>query len=356
MPTVAVGDKHTDGGTQMAKKKENRKQDADIQEESVDVQEDIQEDVPREEEAGQEAAPAGQSAIEIPQSEMESFPVVGIGASAGGLEAFEKFFANMPPDSGMAFVLVQHLSSPHKSILDDLVKRYTRMKVYQVTDGMEVEPNCAYIIPPNKDMALLHGKLHLMEPGAPRGLRLPIDYFFRSLAQDQHERAICVVLSGTGTDGTLGLKAVKGEAGMSMVQDTDSAKYDGMPRSAIATGLVDYILPPDKMPEQLMTYVEHAFGPGVKRVAVPVPETTDSLQKIFILLRAQIGHDFSCYKQSTTRPFSGTRKPLMSSKNRWSRASLKGLRISRCEFGCPVVPPARKPIPSPCFSGSTWTS
>ncbi len=230
-----------------------------------------------------------------------NFPIVGIGASAGGLEAFEKFFAHMPPDSGMAFVLVQHLSSPHKSILDDLVQRLTRMKVSVVRDGVKVEPNCAYIIPPNKDMALLHGKLHLMEPGAPRGLRLPIDFFFRSLAQDQHERAICIVLSGTGTDGTLGLKAVKGEGGMAMAQDAESAKYDGMPRSAVQTGLVDYIMPPDKMPQQLITYVEHAFGKEARQVAVTVPETTDSLQKIFILLRAQTGHDFSYYKQNTIR-------------------------------------------------------
>ena len=243
----------------------------------------------------------GESRATEDESEELAFPIVGIGASAGGLEAFEKFFANMPPDSGMAFVLVQHLSSPHKSILNDLVQRLTRMKVYQVSDGIEVQPNCAYIIPPSKDMALLHGKLHLMEPGAPRGLRLPIDYFFRSLARDQHERAICIVLSGTGSDGTLGLKAIKGEGGMAMVQDTQSAKYDGMPRSAIATGLVDYILPPDGMPQQLMTYVAHALDKGVRRVVAPIPETTDSLQKIFILLRAQTGHDFSYYKQNTIR-------------------------------------------------------
>jgi two-component system CheB/CheR fusion protein len=173
------------------------------------------------------------------------------------------------------------------------------MKVYQVSDGIEIQPNCAYIIPPNKDMALLHGKLHLMEPGAPRGLRLPIDFFFRSLAQDQHERAICIVLSGTGSDGTLGLKAIKGKGGMGMVQDTRSARYDGMPRSAISTGLVDYVLPPEDMPQQLLTYVEHAFGPGAVRGIAPVPETTDSIEKIFILLRAQTGHDFSYYKQNT---------------------------------------------------------
>jgi len=131
------------------------------------------------------------------------FPIVGIGASAGGLAAFEAFFSGMPAetDPGMAFVLVQHLAPDHKSILSDLVKRYTRMQVFEVEDGMAVRPNCAYIIPPNRDMAFLDGTLQLLEPAAPRGQRLPIDFFFRSLAQDQHERAICIVLSGTGPGG-----------------------------------------------------------------------------------------------------------------------------------------------------------
>lgn len=229
-----------------------------------------------------------------------SFPVVGIGASAGGLEAFEKFFTHMPPDSGMAFVLVQHLSAPHKSILDDLVQRLTQMKVYAVDDGITVQQNCVYIIPPNKDMALLHGKLHLLEPGAARGLRLPIDYFFRSLAQDQQERAIGIVLSGTGSDGSLGLKAIKEKGGMVMAHDPQTAKYDGMPRSAINTGLVDYILPPEKMPEQLLSYVGYVFGGQIQPVA-HLPETANLMEKIFILLRAQIGHDFSGYKQNTIR-------------------------------------------------------
>ena len=130
------------------------------------------------------------------------FPVVGIGASAGGLAAFESFFSGMPADGdpGMAFVLVQHLAPDHKSILAELVRRYTRMQVFQVEDGMVVQPNCTYIIPPNRDMAFLNGALQLLEPSAERGHRLPIDFFFRSLAQDQHERAIGIVLSGTGSD------------------------------------------------------------------------------------------------------------------------------------------------------------
>ena len=168
--------------------------------------------------------PAQEPALEPAQADetqqhdttAQGFPIVGIGASAGGLAAFEAFFSAMPVDSecGMAFVLVQHLAPDHKSILSDLVKRYTRMQVTEVEDGMEVRPNCAYIIPPNHDMALAGGTLQLLEPSAPRGQRLPIDFFFRSLAMDQHERAICVVLSGTGTDGTLGVRAVKGEGGL----------------------------------------------------------------------------------------------------------------------------------------------
>jgi len=238
-----------------------------------------------------------------PSSEQDGqgCPIVGIGASAGGLAAFEAFFSGMPAgtDPGMAFVLVQHLAPDHKSILSELVKRYTRMEVFEVADGMEVKPNCAYIIPPNRDMAFLNGTLQLLEPTTPRFHRLPIDFFFRSLAQDQHERAICIVLSGTGSDGALGVRAVKGEGGMVMAQNPESTEYDGMPRSAIATGLVDYVLPPAEMPAQLIAYVAHALGKAPGPVSPPAPKTEDALKKIFLLLRAQTGHDFSQYKRNT---------------------------------------------------------
>jgi two-component system CheB/CheR fusion protein len=229
------------------------------------------------------------------------FPIVGIGASAGGLAAFEAFFSGMPSgaDPGMAFVLVQHLAPDHKSILTDLVKHYTRMQVFEVEDGMAVKPNCAYIIPPNRDMAFLDGTLQLLEPAAPRGLRLPIDFFFRSLAQDLHERAICIVLSGTGSDGTQGVRAVKGEGGMVMAQNPQSTEHDGMPRNVIATGLVDYVLPPAEMPAQLIAYATQAFGKTPRPSSPRVPKAEDAMRKIFILLRAQTGHDFSKYKQNT---------------------------------------------------------
>ncbi len=229
------------------------------------------------------------------------FPIVGIGASAGGLAAFEAFFAGMPADTdpGMAFVLVQHLAPDHKSILSDLIRRYTRMAVFEVEDGMVVQPNCAYIIPPGRDMAFLNGALQLLEPAEPRGHRLPIDFFFRSLAQDQRERAIGIVLSGTGSDGTLGVRAIKGEGGMVMAQNPGSTEFDGMPQSALATGLVDYEMPPAEMPAQLIAYAAHAFGKLLRSTTVPAPKIDNAMKKIFILLRAQTGHDFSQYKPST---------------------------------------------------------
>jgi two-component system CheB/CheR fusion protein len=231
------------------------------------------------------------------------FPIVGIGASAGGLSAIEAFFSAIPGQvqTGMAFVIVQHLSPDHKSILSDLIKRYTRMNVYEVRDGMKIAPDSAYIIPPNRDMAILNGSLQLLEPTERHAQRLPIDFFFRSLAQDQRERAICIVLSGTGSDGTLGLRAVKGEGGMVMVQSPESTEYDGMPRSAIATGLVDYVLAPAEMPAQLMAYAAHAFGRSQLAPAAPLPaeKEEDGLKKILLVLRSQTDHDFSQYKANT---------------------------------------------------------
>ncbi|MCR4348238.1 MAG: PAS domain-containing protein [Sulfuricaulis sp.] len=249
-------------------------------------------------------APGDVKTVETPEtveSSITGFPIVGIGASAGGLAAFEAFFSGMPADTdpGMAFVLVQHLAPNHKSILSDLVRRYTRMQVFEVKDGVTVQPNCAYIIPPNRDMAFLNGTLQLLEPSEPRGHRLPIDFFFRTLARDQRERAICIVLSGTGSDGTLGVRAIKGEGGMAMAQTPDSTEFDGMPRSAIATGLVDYQLPPAEMPAQLIAYAAHAFGHRARPATAAAPKTDSALNKIFFLLHAQVGHDFSQYKPST---------------------------------------------------------
>jgi two-component system CheB/CheR fusion protein len=226
------------------------------------------------------------------------FPIVGIGASAGGLEALELFLANVPADSGMAFVIVQHLDPTRKGLLVELLQRVTGMQVFQVKDRMRVKPDCVYVIPPNKDMSILHGVLHLLDPLAPRGLRLPIDFFFRALADDQQEHSIGVILSGMGSDGTLGLRAIKEKAGVVFVQDPASAKFDGMPRSAIEAGLADVIAPVEALPGKISAYLKHV--PLNTKPGRPDQYTAQSaLEKVVILLRAQTGHDFSLYKKST---------------------------------------------------------
>ena len=250
--------------------------------------------------AARKPVPEAAPAVPVPAVPAPGFPVVGIGASAGGLEAFEEFFKAMPPDSGMAFVLVAHLAPTHASLLPELVQKRTQMPVAQAEDGTKVQPNCVYVIPPNQALAILGGTLQLLPLLQPRSDNLPIDSFFRSLAQDQRSNAIAVILSGTGTDGTLGLRAVKGEAGMVMVQSEESAKYDGMPHSALATGLADYVLPAGKMPEQLINYVAHAVHrPTPKLLINPEGDVPDALQKIYILLRSRTQHDFSQYKVNT---------------------------------------------------------
>lgn len=244
-----------------------------------------------------------------------SFPVVGLGASAGGLAAFEAFFSGLPLECepGMAFVLVQHLAPDHQSLLAELIRGYTQMQVFEVSDGLEIQPNCVYIIPPNCDMALLKGRLQLYEPTAPRGQRLPIDFFFSSLARELHERAICIVLSGTGSDGSVGLRAIKEAGGWVLVQELGSAEYDGMPRSALATGLVDFEFLPKEMPERLMAYVEKTFTHPAPFVPEQEPEPSQEpdtgpgsdsesdpgLNTLFSLLSVQTGHDFSQYKLNT---------------------------------------------------------
>ena len=223
--------------------------------------------------------------------------VVGMGGSAGGLEAFEQFFSHLPPDTGLAFVLVPHLEPTHKGMLPELLGRHTKMKVVEVEDGMTVRPNCVYVIPPNADLSILHGNLQVLEPVAPRGQRLPIDFFFRHLAADQKEKAVCIILSGMGSDGTLGLKAIKENLGMAMVQNPASAKYDSMPRSAINTGMADYIAAAQGLPAKLIQYVTHAPAAPEEHVPAEV-EPTAALEKVFVLLRAHTGNDFSCYKKA----------------------------------------------------------
>jgi two-component system CheB/CheR fusion protein len=244
------------------------------------------------------AKSAPTSSRESQRSADRSFPIVGIGASAGGLEALVQFLEHVPANSGMAFAVVQHLDPIHKGMLPELLQRTTAMKVVQVTDRTRVRPNCVYVIPPNSDMSLFHGMLHLLAPAVPRGLRLPIDFFFRSLAEDQHERSIGVILSGMGSDGTLGLRAIKEKAGVALVQDPATAKFDAMPRSAIEAGLADFVAPAEELPGKLIGYRQHL--PRIGKSERPLEEKARSaLEKIVILLRAHTGHDFSLYRRST---------------------------------------------------------
>ena len=202
-----------------------------------------------------EEAPATKA--ESVRKPKQTFPIVGIGASAGGLEALESFLANVPENSGMAFVIVQHLDPTHKGMLVELLQHGISMPVAEVKDRMRVEPEHVYVIPPNKDMSILHGVLHLLDPVAPRGLRLPIDFFFRSLADDQGEQSIGVILSGMGSDGTLGLRAIKEKAGVAFVQELSSAKFDGMPHSAMEAGLADVIAPVEDLPGKIRDYLQY---------------------------------------------------------------------------------------------------
>ena len=228
-----------------------------------------------------------------------SFPIVGIGASAGGLEALEQFLGHVPAGSGMAFVIVQHLDPTHKGIMPELLQRATGMKVIQVKDRTKVEPDCVYVIPPNKDMSILHGVLHLLEPAAPRGLRLPIDFFLRSLAQDQQEHSIGVILSGMGSDGTLGLRAIKEKAGVVLVQEPATAKFDGMPRSAIDAGLADIVAPVEELPGKIIAYLQRTPLHRPDRNWRWRTRRRAPWKRSVILLRAHTGHDFSLYKRNT---------------------------------------------------------
>lgn len=227
-----------------------------------------------------------------------SFYVVGIGASAGGFEALERFFGSMRPDSGMAFVVVQHLSPDHKSLMVELLSKHTEMEVLQATEGMSLEANHIYLIPPKKNMTVLQGKLHLADKTV-QSLNFPIDIFLNSLADDKGEQAIGIVLSGTGSDGTRGIRNIKEQGGIIMVQDLDSAKFDGMPSNAIATGLADYILPPEKMPEELIKYVQHPFVATQRTGESWLLKEENKLERIFALLKEHSGLDFTHYKQST---------------------------------------------------------
>lgn len=223
--------------------------------------------------------------------------IVGMGGSAGALEAFEQFFTHMPADSGLGFVVVTHMDPTHKGMMPELLGRCTSMRVMQAEDGMPVRPNHVYTIPPNKDMSIVNGTLRLEEPLAPRGVRAPIDLFLRHLAEDQEDRAIAIIMSGMGTDGTLGVQAIKEHLGLAMAQDARSAKYDSMPKSAIGTGLMDYVETPERLPVKLLGYIRQTAK--LPREVLRERMALSSLTRVLSILRAHTGHDFSFYKRNT---------------------------------------------------------
>ncbi len=250
--------------------------------------------------------PAGASSTQpvtlaAASDEAQRFPIVGIGASAGGLEALERFFRHVPGDPGVAFIVVTHLAADQVSLLPELLQRCMPMPLRKAADGMKVEPNCVYVNTPGHDLGILNGTLRLFDAAVPHGVPLPIDFFLRALADDQHERAIGVILSGTGSDGAVGLKAIKGQYGLTIAQTPSTAQFTGMPESAIATGAVDCVLPAEEMPTRIVEFAKGSFlvGPAAGE------ETTTSgdaaLHQMFVLIRGRTGHDFSSYKRSTIR-------------------------------------------------------
>ena len=228
---------------------------------------------------------------------LPDFLIVGVGASAGGLEALEQFFDHMNPESGMAFVVVQHLSPDFKSLMDELLSRHTAIQIHQAQHETEVQPNSIYLLPPKKEMIISGSKLLLKDKDANQGLALPIDIFFRSLARDAGNRAVGVILSGTGSDGSRGIREIHEAGGLAVVQAPESAKFDGMPRSAIDTQVIDAILRPAEMPAFLSHWAAGGRTPGEKRGPVTLPE--DRMQAIFRLLKTEYQVDFSHYKPST---------------------------------------------------------
>ena len=233
--------------------------------------------------------------------ERATFPVIAIGASAGGLEALEQFFASAGIVSGAAYVVIQHLDPDHKGMMPELLQRFTQLPVVQAENLMKVRPGYVYVIPPNSDLSILHDRLYLMEPAERRGLRLPIDFFFRSLADDRRETAVGVLLSGMGSDGTLGAAAIKQHGGLVLVQDPATAKFDGMPRSAVDSGQVDIVAPATELPARIKRCLQHPAGLcSDADMDKHESETHKSaLDKVCIVLRAKTGHDFSLYKRST---------------------------------------------------------
>lgn len=241
---------------------------------------------------------AEKEAVQTSERRSSTCPIVAIGASAGGLNAFKEFLTTMPADSGMAFVLIPHLDPTHESLMVELLSKQTRMPVEEASDGMEIEANRVYIIPPNRYLAVKKGVLELSAPPEARGFQTAIDFGLRSLAEDQGENAVGIILSGTGSHGTRGIKEIKLAGGTVVAQTPDSAEYDQMPRSAIETGLVDFVLPPEDMPAVLIGYARHAYLNRRREAQRLTEEASADLNSILAVLRARTNYDFRCYRKN----------------------------------------------------------
>jgi two-component system CheB/CheR fusion protein len=231
---------------------------------------------------------------------MAHIRVVGLGASAGGLEALQQFIANVPPGSGLAYVVVQHLDPTHKAMLGELLQRTTAMPVREATGSMPVEPDVVYVIPPGSELTVANGRLHLAQPAQPRGRRLPIDVLFCSLARDQGDHAVGVVLSGMGSDGTIGLQAIKGQGGLTLAQEPASAQFDSMPKSAIDAGVCDIVAPAAELPHRILAVT--AKPPVTTAISAATGEDSEqSLNAILQILRTRNKHDLTLYKVNTMK-------------------------------------------------------
>jgi two-component system CheB/CheR fusion protein len=232
-----------------------------------------------------------------PAGNQDEVIVAGIGASAGGLDALGQFFENFTQTSAMAFVVVQHLDPLHKCVLAELLQHKTKMNVFEAVDRMPVRPNSVYVIPPNKNMSIFKGSLHLFDIVKKDGLSLPIDFFLRSLADERQEKSIGIILSGMGSDGSLGLKAIKEKGGITLVQQPSDAKFSAMPQNAIETAIIDIVAPADHLPEKLISYLSHTALMPV--ISGPDIKDQSALEKIIIIMRSYNGNDFSQYKKNT---------------------------------------------------------
>jgi two-component system, chemotaxis family, CheB/CheR fusion protein len=237
----------------------------------------------------------------VHKTSMNDFPIVAIGASAGGLDAIEKFFTHTPSDSGAAYVIIQHLQPKYKSLMPELLTKYTKMMVHEIKDGMAMEPDHIYLNPPDKEVDLIGRVFRLSEPVIVHGIRLPVDHFFRSLSVDAGERAVCVILSGTGSDGTKGLEEVKASGGMALAQDEQQASFSDMPRNAIRTGFVDFVLPVEMMSAEILRAMKHPYFISALKETPADKRFQGFVYKILAAVKSMTGHDFSHYKQNTTR-------------------------------------------------------